>query len=169
MSDIRDNVENKAKAADETPSALQSEASNALNSRIRVVGDRSELLDTRASDPRGTKVGPSDPNAEISVTVMVKSKASDQEINDTVGKIANGKEKPLTDAEFNSRFGADPAEAIAIEDSSRGMRSALAAGIECIVVRNAFTQTMDFSGALRIVDSVTELPEALFAINRQAG
>jgi len=67
------------------------------------------------------------------------------------------------------RFGADPAEAIAIEDSSRGMRSALAAGIECIVVRNAFTQTMDFSGALRIVDSVTELPEALFAINRQAG
>jgi kumamolisin len=115
MSDIRDNVENKAKAADETPSALQTEASNALNSRIRVVGDRAELLDTRASDPKGTKVGPSDPNAEISVTVMVKSKASDQEINDTVAKIANGKEKPLTDAEFNSRFGADPAAMARVE------------------------------------------------------
>jgi HAD superfamily hydrolase (TIGR01509 family) len=33
----------------------------------------------------------------------------------------------------------NPGEAIAIEDSSRGLASAVAAGIDCVVVRNAFT------------------------------
>jgi HAD superfamily hydrolase (TIGR01509 family) len=59
------------------------------------------------------------------------------------------------------RFGAEPSEVIAIEDSSRGLRSARAAGIECIVIRNSFTSSMDFSGALQILDSVTELPKTV--------
>jgi HAD superfamily hydrolase (TIGR01509 family) len=59
------------------------------------------------------------------------------------------------------RFGAVAQEAVAIEDSSRGLRSAMAAGIDCIVVRNAFTAAQDFSGAWRMVHSIRELPFAL--------
>ncbi len=77
--------------------------------RVRIVGERAELLDTRRQDPPiGTLIGPTDAKAPISVTIMVKSKATEQEINDTLQKIIEHKQKPLNDAEFNARFGADP-------------------------------------------------------------
>src|SRR5262245_28262562 len=60
-----------------------------------------------------------------------------------------------------SRFGASAAEAVAIEDSSRGLKAACAAGLDCIIVRNEFTAEQDFSGAWRIVDSIRDLPSAL--------
>jgi HAD superfamily hydrolase (TIGR01509 family) len=61
------------------------------------------------------------------------------------------------------RFGALGQEAVAIEDSARGLRSAMAAGIDCVVVRNAFTASQDFSGAWHILHSVRELPATLAA------
>lgn len=91
----------------EQPSALQREASDGMNSRIRIVGDRAELLDKR-NGSIGTRVGPSNPEIEISVTVMVRPKASDKEIDDTIARIANGERKPVSDAEFNERFSASP-------------------------------------------------------------
>ena len=45
------------------------------------------------------------------------------------------------------RFGAQPGEALVVEDSQRGLRSAVAAGIDCAVVDNAFTANHDFSAA----------------------
>jgi len=59
------------------------------------------------------------------------------------------------------RFGASPSEAIAIEDSSRGLKAARAAGLDCIVVRSEFTATQDFTGAYCIVNSVKEIPAVL--------
>ncbi len=59
------------------------------------------------------------------------------------------------------RFGVSPAEAIAIEDSARGLYAAVAAGVDCIVVRNEFTVTQDFTSAWRIINSLRELPAAL--------
>jgi len=60
-----------------------------------------------------------------------------------------------------ARFGALPEEAAAIEDSSRGLKAALAAGLECIVVRSDFTATQDFTGAYRVVNSIREVPAVL--------
>lgn len=59
------------------------------------------------------------------------------------------------------RFGAQPDQAVAIEDSARGLGSTLEAGIDCIVVRNPFTASQDFSGAWRVVDSIRQVPEIL--------
>jgi HAD superfamily hydrolase (TIGR01509 family) len=59
------------------------------------------------------------------------------------------------------RFNAHPREAIAIEDSSRGLASALAAGLQCLIIRNAFTEAQDFTGARRILRSIRDLPDAL--------
>jgi HAD superfamily hydrolase (TIGR01509 family) len=58
-------------------------------------------------------------------------------------------------------FGAAPAEAIVIEDSARGLRAAVADGVDCIVVRNEFTATQDFTGAWRMIGSLRELPAVL--------
>ena len=59
------------------------------------------------------------------------------------------------------RFGALAQDAVAIEDSARGLRSAMAAGIDCVVVRNEFTASQDFSGAWRMLHSLRELPATL--------
>lgn len=59
------------------------------------------------------------------------------------------------------RFGARPEEALVVEDSERGLRSAVAAGIDCAVVHNEFTQKHDFSGATFRLGAIGELPGLL--------
>jgi HAD superfamily hydrolase (TIGR01509 family) len=62
-----------------------------------------------------------------------------------------------------ARFGAQPHEAVVLEDSARGLTSARAAGIACLIVRNPFTASQDFSGAWRLVDSIRDVPAMLAA------
>ena len=45
------------------------------------------------------------------------------------------------------RFGAAKEETLVVEDSLRGLKSAVAAGIDCAIVRNDFTHSPDFSEA----------------------
>ena len=59
------------------------------------------------------------------------------------------------------RFGATAAEAVVVEDSARGLMSALAADIDCIVVANEFTASHDLSGATAKVATFRELPSAM--------
>lgn len=55
------------------------------------------------------------------------------------------------------RFGAAAAQTLVVEDSSRGLASAMAAGIDCAVVHNDFTQGQDFSGATHRIQTLAEL------------
>ena len=59
------------------------------------------------------------------------------------------------------RFGAEPSEALVIEDSRRGMLAALAAGLDCAIVDNAFTRSQDFSGSRYRLQSIREVPDLL--------
>ena len=59
------------------------------------------------------------------------------------------------------RFGATAAETVVVEDSARGMNSAIAAGIDCIVVANEFTEAHDLSKATAKVATFRELPSAI--------
>ncbi len=59
------------------------------------------------------------------------------------------------------RFGATAAETVVVEDSARGMNSAIAAGIDCIVVANEFTAAHDLSKATAKVATFRELPSAI--------
>lgn len=67
------------------------------------------------------------------------------------------------------RFGASPDECLVIEDSQRGLKAAVAAGIECAVVYNAFTARQDFSSATYRVDRLAELPGLLGIPDRLDG
>ncbi len=61
-----------------------------------------------------------------------------------------------------------PEECLVVEDSERGLRAALAAGIRCIVVPNDLTQGAVFAGAWRILPSCRAIPgeiERLDGIN----
>jgi HAD superfamily hydrolase (TIGR01509 family) len=61
------------------------------------------------------------------------------------------------------RSSAKAEECIAIEDSARGLASALGAGLRCIVVPTAMTRASSFDGAEAVIDSVSELPGLLRA------
>lgn len=71
--------------------------------------------------------------------------------------------KPAPDPYLHAleRFNASPDEAIVVEDTERGLRSAVAAGIDCVIVENDFTRSHDFSRAKHVLGKITDLPEIL--------
>lgn len=56
------------------------------------------------------------------------------------------------------RFQVTADQAIVVEDSARGLKSAVAAGVDCIVVHNDFTASHDFSAATLKIEDIRELP-----------
>ncbi len=71
--------------------------------------------------------------------------------------------KPFPDPYIKglSTFNARPEDCIIIEDSSRGLKSAIAAEIECIIIKHEFTKNHDFTGAKCIVKNIQKVPEIL--------
>lgn len=59
------------------------------------------------------------------------------------------------------RFGATKEETLVVEDSNRGLNSAVAAGIDCVIVHNNFTKTHDFSQASYRIKTLTELKDII--------
>ena len=58
-------------------------------------------------------------------------------------------------------LGADPEKSVAVEDSQRGLTSAISAGLRCFVVRSEFMATCDFQGAYAVLDDIRDLPAYL--------
>ena len=59
------------------------------------------------------------------------------------------------------RFAIKPENALIIEDSARGLGSAVAAGIRCVIVKNEFTANQDFTAATAHIDALIDLPALL--------
>ncbi|RBQ26308.1 HAD family hydrolase [Aliarcobacter lanthieri] len=59
------------------------------------------------------------------------------------------------------RFNAKDNECFVVEDSQRGLTSAFNANIDCIVVKNEFTVSQDFSKAKYFINSLEELRDIL--------
>jgi beta-phosphoglucomutase-like phosphatase (HAD superfamily) len=60
-----------------------------------------------------------------------------------------------------ARLGVAPADCLVVEDSERGLRAAVAAGMRCAVVPSALSPGADLSAAFRVLREVREVP-ALF-------
>ena len=67
------------------------------------------------------------------------------------------------------RLGLRPEECVVVEDSPRGLQAASAAGMRCIVLRNALTRHYDFPGAWRIVDNMAALHAELASLAGLSG
>lgn len=59
------------------------------------------------------------------------------------------------------RFGAAKNETLIVEDSPRGLSSAVAAGIDCVIVHNEFVRSADFSQASYRIDTLAELKDII--------
>lgn len=63
------------------------------------------------------------------------------------------------------RFGATRDESLVVEDSARGLSSALAAGIDCAIVHNDFTKAHDFSLARYRIETLSELKDIILTVS----
>ncbi len=79
-----------------------------LTPRYRVTGDRAELLRTERTQPQGILKGDTNPNEDMSVTVMLRSKAPELVLDRHLARIAAGRGDFLTEGQFARKFGADP-------------------------------------------------------------
>jgi beta-phosphoglucomutase-like phosphatase (HAD superfamily) len=75
----------------------------------------------------------------------------------TRSSYTNSKPDPEPYLAALARFSIQPDQALVIEDSERGLRSAVAAGIDCAVVEYAFTASQDFSKATYRIKSLSDL------------
>jgi HAD superfamily hydrolase (TIGR01509 family) len=73
------------------------------------------------------------------------------------GEYSHVKPHPAPYLKGLERFGADPEATLVVEDSERGLTSAVAAGIECVIVKNEFTKSHDFSSATHFIETLNEL------------
>jgi HAD superfamily hydrolase (TIGR01509 family) len=65
-----------------------------------------------------------------------------------------------------ARLGVAPEECLAIEDTERGLESAVAAGMRCAVIPHELTAGGDFSAAWRVLDSASQVPELIEPVAR---
>ena len=79
----------------------------------------------------------------------------------TIEDYARSKPRPDAYLAALQRFGAQRTEALALEDSARGLEAARRAGLDCVVIRSPFTASQDFGAAWRVVDSIREVPALL--------
>jgi HAD superfamily hydrolase (TIGR01509 family) len=59
------------------------------------------------------------------------------------------------------RMGLQPAECLVVEDSARGLASAVAAGIPCAVIPHSLSTDSDFSTASAVLDHIGQVPDLL--------
>jgi HAD superfamily hydrolase (TIGR01509 family) len=59
------------------------------------------------------------------------------------------------------KMNASAEEAVVIEDSLRGLTSAIGAGLRCIVIPTELTSAQDFSGAALVLDSIKMLADSI--------
>ena len=73
-----------------------------------------------------------------------------------------GRKKPDPEAYLLAlqRLGLAAARCLAVEDSSNGLRAAMAAGIPTVIVRSLYTRDEDFGGALAVFDGYASGPSS---------
>ncbi|PKL41069.1 MAG: HAD family phosphatase [Spirochaetae bacterium HGW-Spirochaetae-1] len=79
----------------------------------------------------------------------------------TKGDYAKSKPDPAPYLTALRKMNAPANETVVIEDSLRGLESAVGAGLRCIVIPTALTATQDFSRATMVLDSVNKVGEAI--------
>lgn len=77
------------------------------------------------------------------------------------GDYERGKPHPDPYLAAARRAGAEPGECVVVEDSERGLRSAVAAGMRCLVVPSGLSRGSDFGAAHRVLASAHEVPSVV--------
>jgi HAD superfamily hydrolase (TIGR01509 family) len=144
----------------------------------RLKGQRNELyqhfLRTKDIEIEGVEVVLETLSLEYAMAIVTTAKWQDFELIHRERNIARHmafvlasgdypRAKPHPDPYLAAleRFGVTREETVVVEDSERGLRAAVAAGIDCVVVRNDFVKEQNLSAATRHIESLSMLPRVL--------
>jgi HAD superfamily hydrolase (TIGR01509 family) len=83
-------------------------------------------------------------------------------------QVTNHKPHPEPYLTAMASMNARPEEGIAVEDSERGLRSAVSAGLRCIVVPRELTKDQDFSLSLAVKETFMEAVTVIEAISAKS-
>jgi HAD superfamily hydrolase (TIGR01509 family) len=77
-----------------------------------------------------------------------------------------GRHKPHPDPYLTAaeRLGVAPERCLVVEDTERGLRAAIAAGMRCVVIPNELAVDADWSGAHEVVECVSDVVDVARAI-----
>ncbi|MBX3013918.1 MAG: HAD-IA family hydrolase [Caldilineaceae bacterium] len=146
-------------------------------SRQRAVRDHyyQEYLRTEAIEIAGVVEALAELSNYVRMAIVTTAKRADFEIIHEKRQITQLMDFVLVREDYNlpkphpepyltglQRFGASKEEALVVEDSSRGLNAAVAAGIDCAIVYNDFTKSHDFAQASYRIKTLSELKEILF-------
>lgn len=152
----------------ELPESQVSEIRNIRNSYYQ------EYLKTEDIKIPGVEDVLKELSGEYKMAIVTTSKPKDFQLIHKSSNLINYMEFVLTREDYENakpypdpyllgleRIGGLKHETIIVEDSQRGLQSAVSAGIECVIVHNEFTQSNDFSQATHRINSLSELSEIL--------
>lgn len=147
--------------------------------RQRAVRNRyyQEYLRTEAIEIEGVVEALAELSTYVRMAVVTTAKREDFEIIHEKRKIRQFMEFVLAREDYElakphpepyltglCRLGATRDETLVVEDSSRGLSSAVAAGIDCAIVHNDFTRTQDFSLARHRIEALIELKDIVLDV-----
>jgi len=131
-----------------------------------------EYLRTEPIEIEGVAEALADLSKHVRMAIVTTAKRADFEVIDEARRIRQFMELVLVREDYERAkphpepyltglklLGATADEALVVEDSARGLSSAVAAGIDCVVVHNDFTRDHDFSRARYRIDSLGELKD----------
>lgn len=80
------------------------------------------------------------------------------------GDYAASKPHPAPYLTALSRAAAPADRCLVVEDSERGLASALAAGLRCVIVPSRLTRSQQFEGAWQVLNDIRELPDVIVSL-----
>jgi HAD superfamily hydrolase (TIGR01509 family) len=117
----------------------------------------------------GVPVGVATTGGRVWVLELLRTLLGDRRA-DAFGAVVTGEDvavkKPDPEAYHLAldRLGCTAAETVAIEDSAVGLRAARAAGLACLIARNAYTRNHDFTGADLVIEELGDEPGGPVAV-----
>lgn len=87
----------------------------------------------------------------------------------TIDQFKNSKPHPEPHLTAINRYLLRPQECIVVEDSERGLASATAAGLRCMIVLSEWTKDGDYRGACKVLNSIREVPGEVARLAWAAG
>lgn len=149
-------------------------------SRQRAVRDAyyQEYLRTEAIEIEGVVEALAELSHYVRMAIVTTAKRADFETIHEKRQIAKFMEFVLVREDYKlakphpepyltglQRLDAAKEETLVVEDSSRGLGSAVAAGIDCAIVYNDFTKAQDFSRATYRIRTLIELKDIILNVN----
>lgn len=129
-----------------------------------------EYLRTESIEIEGVIAALADLSQYVRMAVVTPSKRSDLELIHERRQILKFMDFALVREDYDlakphpepyltglKRLGGTKEETLVLRDSSRGLSSAVAAGVDCAIVYNEFTKGQDFSQARYRIGSLSEL------------